>query len=1030
MHDNELGAFLGRHFGETNVTKKRETVWRCVRMYNKNIPYEIVYVDSTNKWIDLQAAKKYIEGILLDDFYGTENYLQWNFYYYFIGAKQFITTHLDEKRSIEADQTYARKLVLPSEEFVELLALKRPSSEAVKSQVSADLYTVWLNKLRNAGLHFVYNEKSYPEYKSWVEEYIGGKEFDDHESLVLESVPAPHKPLNRIKTLSLEKFRRYPSQKSYKLGSVNLIYGSNAVGKSSLLDAIEMVVTGVSSRSTSLQEYDISVTDDNSETMKFPADTKIYKERDISWYGSAMTRGNKLNFNFKKFNYYNSDAAFELKISEDRSDEKISKIIADIALGREVNMLEERMIGFRNRFQDLAESLSEEEANLGDELAEANGHVSELLAQNGDLSVYKSTLIGALGATNWKYADADEPAQLLSNLESTLSKGITIAERLSRNDNRAMTWSALKEKEALLRSRLALVEKQLKEISSNQQSLVELGRQKKEKDELAKLLGKLQPYFAEDVHSGLFGLDNQIQINSAEQSVKREIKELAVGMQPRKLDELSGQSIPEILSTLRARGSELVKRLEEIGRMVNELQQGMQRLNRLVGEIKNLGKEYLTLSTHKDTCPLCNSHFQDDNLTTAIHSTDKSFGPSNLLTDQLRIKTELELENESVIASISYVQKLREISLLLFPSAPDQATPPMVINALQTNDKALTKLTDQLVNLNTLKSNFNRRGLQESEYHSLVNRLKTEFGIAIEPTTDFNALLGNTISQIENIAKSHSEIEQSIGEREAVIAKQYEVGMTNTPSLRKAIDDLSDASSAYEQLSMLIDVPTDFDGFKLQNTLGDVESAVRAFRNQFEDQRERSSKIDLYNASIDKVLENLGKVKPRRIRAAFAAETLNSLMEEHSKAAFLGDYLKSNRLEIVNIFKLIHSPREFVDIDFEGDKLTLKTIEGEIRSLNEISTGQRSALALSLFISLNRKLANGPNVMLLDDPVANVDDLNVLSFFDFVREFVLATKRQIFFATANSDLAFLFRKKFEFLGQGEFSSIELSRGNE
>jgi DNA repair protein SbcC/Rad50 len=91
-----------------------------------------------------------------------------------------------------------------------------------------------------------------------------------------------------------------------------------------------------------------------------------------------------------------------------------------------------------------------------------------------------------------------------------------------------------------------------------------------------------------------------------------------------------------------------------------------------------------------------------------------------------------------------------------------------------------------------------------------------------------------------------------------------------------------------------------------------------------------------------------------------------------------------------------------------------------------VSTGQRAALAVSIFLALNSLLKNGPAIILLDDPVAHVDDLNTLSFFDYLREVAVRNKRQIFFATANDKLANLFRKKFDFLGE-QFKEIELNR---
>ena len=49
--------------------------------------------------------------------------------------------------------------------------------------------------------------------------------------------------------------------------------------------------------------------------------------------------------------------------------------------------------------------------------------------------------------------------------------------------------------------------------------------------------------------------------------------------------------------------------------------------------------------------------------------------------------------------------------------------------------------------------------------------------------------------------------------------------------------------------------------------------------------------------------------------------------------------------------------------------------------------------------------------MLIDDPIAHVDDLNALSFLDYLREIAIDGKRQIFFTTANEKIASLFEKQ-------------------
>ena len=58
--------------------------------------------------------------------------------------------------------------------------------------------------------------------------------------------------------------------------------------------------------------------------------------------------------------------------------------------------------------------------------------------------------------------------------------------------------------------------------------------------------------------------------------------------------------------------------------------------------------------------------------------------------------------------------------------------------------------------------------------------------------------------------------------------------------------------------------------------------------------------------------------------------------------------------------------------------------------------------------------------------IAHVDDLNILSFLDILRDLVLLDDRQVFFATANARIADLFYRKFDCLGT-DFKNIPLNR---
>jgi len=79
-----------------------------------------------------------------------------------------------------------------------------------------------------------------------------------------------------------------------------------------------------------------------------------------------------------------------------------------------------------------------------------------------------------------------------------------------------------------------------------------------------------------------------------------------------------------------------------------------------------------------------------------------------------------------------------------------------------------------------------------------------------------------------------------------------------------------------------------------------------------------------------------------------------------------------------------------------------------------------------MFLAMNAQVKSGPKVILLDDPISHVDDLNALSFLDYLRNLIIRSDQQIFFATADERMAGLFAHKFDFL-EDEFVAIALAR---
>lgn len=157
--------------------------------------------------------------------------------------------------------------------------------------------------------------------------------------------------------------------------------------------------------------------------------------------------------------------------------------------------------------------------------------------------------------------------------------------------------------------------------------------------------------------------------------------------------------------------------------------------------------------------------------------------------------------------------------------------------------------------------------------------------------------------------------------------------------------------------------------------------------------------------------------------------TLQSMLASlQAPKAYADAFIFRNVAQISQIFLALHSPQEFTGLDIEDHQLVAFR-NGEKVPISHMSTGQRTALVIAVFFQMNLATPLAPGFLLLDEPVANIDDLNVLALMDFLREIVITHKRQVFFTTASRNVAKLFRRKFSFLLE-DFQELRFFRERE
>lgn len=100
-------------------------------------------------------------------------------------------------------------------------------------------------------------------------------------------------------------------------------------------------------------------------------------------------------------------------------------------------------------------------------------------------------------------------------------------------------------------------------------------------------------------------------------------------------------------------------------------------------------------------------------------------------------------------------------------------------------------------------------------------------------------------------------------------------------------------------------------------------------------------------------------------------------------------------------------------------------IEDSVNASLTLSAAQSTILAMSIFLALNKSQNwSKLNVIGIDDPFQNLDDINAYSFIDVLSNLVSVEDRQILISTHDSDFARLTVRKMN-LSSDDYAYIKI-----
>ena len=1020
---------LQKHFGELQQIK--DDIIRCQKLFHDK-PYQVLYIDFTDKWLglndDTKELEQYIETVIQNDYYKNAGYLQWNYYYTFISDDKKIIGKSDKKGMIERDKLYARKYIMTLSQLEEWLIKTENIGKKSSVEIKKDLGVEWIKKLKQAKLDAVFLNVS---YKNGVESYIKGVPIIETEETSNGKEKSEVDIILNIINLKLINYRPYPSINEFDFGKVNLIKGANGSGKTSLFEAIELLLCGKTNRNFARDESEndlqANINNGKKKINFTPGNNILFKERDKLWYNTITPANVRSGIyeRFNRFNFFNSDAAYQLSYG---GQEEIRKAFEDIAIGDQVNWLEDRLIKFNDRFNrelsyyskiiDDSEKELRENTKLLDEIGKIDNQPENLFKE----------LTTEAKLINWVIDEGGEDIVTLFEKDITSAKYYIgcIYSDTDWIDN--INQDKAEEELNRLKKTQENVTKIEQEINIIKRKLEAETKEHTELENVIQLILSAERYFKEEKISQIDGLVEKVDNVSKELSKLVKTKE-AFSAIDHELYSKSNENLTQYETRLMAEIDDLELELMKVVKEIKDTENNLNQLDKIVTEIKAKGKEFLQLKQDATECPLCHTKHPKGRLIQLIEEVKEEFQYSEAHKHMLDKRTKLTNRLSILKKDEANFIKIKEVLYLYYGDADiKDKTIVEALKDIQYTIKSINQINEQLTKLKNLQLYFDEKGLNARDFVKLKDQLSSK-NVQIDENydklkTEYEVKLNNIKRNIKIDQLAIEDLKNSLNN----ILEEVGIPVESAKLLNERIRKVGSAKENYKELNKIIYIDSKT---LLTTTERSVNKILELFERYKELKKEKEEKELRIKASNQKIQELKKKIESNttyRDNAQKACDAIINILENHSKTDFLKDFIELNKNEIVDIFKAIHAPKEFENMLFKEGKLYLKQIQSnKYAELTEISAGQRTALALSIFLALNIKLKKGPYILLFDEPVTNIDDLNVLSFIDYLRELVTKSDRQVFFATANENLAYLFKKKFGFLDDNELKEFILER---
>lgn len=1015
------------------VDEVDDGVVRAERSYNGKC-YAVAYFDLADDIVTrARSLQDFQERILGDDFFGTPGDLRWNKYLYFVAGPNSRSSHGfdDAKAAIESDKEYARKRVVTEEELEALLGNVKHFTPGTADK-DYNVVAEWEKRLSAVGLDELLDK---PTRKDVVERIGSGTVARVPVAEKVVALVDADRPLARtwLERISIDKFRPVHDGQTYTFGQVTLIVGPNGTGKTSLLEAIEHFYCGYNRRPGTSGSPKISGTlVGGAAPIASPTDAARIRARCISWYNRNEQRTNRILDAFTRFNFLDTDAAFRLATDSSADALDIPGDLGRLLIGSDASGISDYLSKLAPEVTAALTGAEFRADDLTTKLTEAQLQLKEVQGRPSNSKALADAFRAALVALKWKAAPPAGPLptqeesgslqESIGHLEGVLSAGAgatTPAALSARIDVVRQAHEAAKPLEltrfesakafrehgdAALRDEqtAGVLDRWLTYLSAGYATT--LSRYQAAKVNADKALGKLGRYAAAETP--------EVPEEYAGISLETALHEARLNLQNAEAQVVSLEKQAAAFGKQAAMRAEAARQLQKAA------------------------QASLDSGHPPDDCPICRAKYQPSELASLIAS----------ITVALEQPAELSLVSESLLNArkdVEYFQGWVKFFNFITSAAEFLGIPPNAECAElpRTIVKLKAGLTQADAELQAAEKDWTQlsnSGLSSNEHDLLLSKASVLVD-TVDEIYDRSNVESLKQTLLLGVAASKQVQTQSLQrqrEAESQLQLQLTAVLSDSWSTRANRDSgfagfqilLQETTAVQTRLAALlrmVEIDAHQKFAEISNGLVSASILLAQTLEAAKAESTSSQTIIALNSSIESLTNQSNAAQSRVKNLRTAAKTLDALLLECSIEHATKESLLAIGFQINEIFSRIHAPNEYEYVGSDGTLLrTIAT--NQTRNLQQVSTGQRAAFALSVFLAMNRTAEAAPPVILIDDPIAHIDDLNALSFLDYLRDLAVNSNRQIFFATADTKIAALFIRKFGFLGEA-FKQIPLSR---